>query len=720
MTRRPVASRAAPVGRLLRIGFVAGRGAPGDRLRAAALLIASCVLAMVASAFVIAAATYDGRVSRDEARGPVVTTDRQKAVAWWAQVYDSLENLQHTVVYVEPLDASAPPPPGLARWPAPGEAVLSPELAERGAAQGIRSRYGRFGGFIGQDGLVARSERLVYVRPPQPPNRAERDTWHLISGFGRPYPFVETLNQRGLPEVLLAIGVLAFVPALALMAVAARCGSQTRDRRSALLQALGGAWWHRALMNIGEGVFPVAIGTAIGSSAFIVAGGFDLPVPGTGYVLTSDDIRSAWPLALAALATCFTLALLIVVGLHRTPNQHQGTRPRAFAAPVPRWRLILGGAAVGLIALSQYLPGSKGLVAFALGTVGMWTLLPSAAAAVSMVWGRRLAVRGAARGHTGRLIGGRWTAAQPGVIVRLSTAMIIMLGVVTQLQVWQSRLGESATAALATEQRIGDSLVVVRTAGPSNLDRFARALPETSHVLAVTALNRGSKAVLTGTCASLRLLALPCTPAATPAPLQDARLRELSRWYGLRSLSSRAARPGTEADRNLIVVVSDTPGQADAVHRAAYTTLPTIEVATPGSTWIDGAVSRGRLGAWLVLFGLAGLLALLPAVWIGAAAEFARFRGALAPLIVLTGRYRVFWSAAWWHLTVPLLSATGLALLVTAWHGLFFISVVQEGALAWGVLAASGTACVALAAAVGVFGARSAIRASRSWRPTAD
>ncbi|MFD0888762.1 hypothetical protein ACFQ08_29850, partial [Streptosporangium algeriense] len=97
-----------------------GRPVTGRGPRRWALLVASCVLAVVASSLVLTVATYEGRAARDRARGPVITGTPRDAVAWWASRFDSVGSLQHSVVFVEPLDTSAPPPPGLARWPAPG------------------------------------------------------------------------------------------------------------------------------------------------------------------------------------------------------------------------------------------------------------------------------------------------------------------------------------------------------------------------------------------------------------------------------------------------------------------------------------------------------------------------------------------------------------------------------------------------------------------------
>ncbi|MBB4914221.1 hypothetical protein [Streptosporangium saharense] len=631
-----------------------------------ALMVASCVLATVASLMVIAVATYEGRAARDRARGPIVT-EPQDAIAWWSSRFDSVGHFQHSVVLVEPLGTSAPPPPGLTRWPAPGEAMLSPELLSRGAAEGIRTRYGRFGGLIGREGLVAPSERLAYVRPPAPPNT---DSWLPISGFGRPFPLVETLNQRDLPEVLLALGALTLLPALALMATASRTGNR---KRGALKEAP-----------------PLAIGSAAGSLPLILTASTDLPIPATGYILNSTDIRAAWPLACATLLTSFATGLALVTllqtkrdraaqndrdigkdheaqsdrkargeqdsekkrnaGRDREAEEVSAARPR----PVPRWRLVACALAVATIALSQYVPSTGGLITFAVGTIGMWLLLPSLTTA---------------------LIDGQRLAAHPKPLARLSTALIILLGTVTLLQIWEGHLGETARAALATERRIGDTLLVVRTAEHPNLEAFSRALPASSALAVLLTSENGEHATLIGPCGTLRTLKLPCTTTPAPVNPEDSRLQELQVWYGLRTLTSQVGRGRTEQTRNLLVVVSDTRGQYPQVARAAYATLPVLETTIPGSGWIDAATPRTRLGTWLTLFGLAGVLILLLTTWL---------------------------STPRWHLTIPLLTMTALVIATTTWHALFFIAVTKDGALPWHLPAATTAACTLLALTAGL------------------
>ncbi|MFE4333567.1 permease [Streptomyces sp. NPDC056831] len=711
---------------LIRIGAAAGRGTPGDRLRFWSLLAAAVAVALVILGATAALATYDGREARNQARGPLLTDRQRDAVALWREAFDTAGEIQHTVIYLQPLKPDAPPPPGLSHWPAPGEAVLSPELVRAGKPERITSRYGHYAGTIAKEGLVSPSERFAYVRPAHAPDPGKNDSWWYVKGFGQSYPMGETLNSRPVSHVLLALGGLTGVPAIALLVVASRVGSRTRDRRSSLLQALGGTWLHRAVVNIGEATLPVAAGTALAILPALAAMTTDVRIPPTGYLLDSDDLRSAWGMMAIALVLSFAITLGVVVLLHRVERNGAATRPRSFSTRIPRWRTIGCGVGVSVVAFSQYLSGAPGLFAFVGGTVAMWALLPSVAAVASRRLGNRIAARGFRTGSPGQLIGGRWTAAHPGVVVRLSLAMVIGLGLVGQLQVWNSRLGDKAAAARASEARVGDTVLGVRGADltSSGVEELSRSLPTGSHLLVMKVGPEQQTALLQGSCGALKSLGLACPVEPTELAGRaghDKRVAEIRAWYGPDPrFQATPAAPRFDGTQDSLVVVSPAPGARAKVKQAAYELVPAVTVETPGETWLVGAANKARLTNWVLLFGLLGLALLLLAGSLSAAAEFGTVRHALAPLSVLTGGLAVFRSVAKWHLTVPLLISACTATVITAWHSLFFISVVQEGYVSWGALAVGACGCAVLAVVVGVLAGRSATRAAQRWRPTAD
>ncbi|MFI0368155.1 hypothetical protein ACH35V_09750 [Actinomadura sp. 1N219] len=715
-------ARRGPVWQLLRIGRAAGRGTPGDRVRFWALLTASALLALAMTGALATMAMYEGRDHREQARAPQVTERARGAVASLRQRYDTVGDRQVTVVDLVPLGPAAPPPPGLARWPAPGEAFLSPELARSEATEHVKARYGRFAGRIAADGLASPAERFAYVRPLVADTRG----WDRIRGFGGGWlVYGEGEDVQPLSAFLLTLAALTGLPAAALAVVAARTGSAARDRRTALLQAIGGGWRHRALVNIGEAAIPAALGAVLGTFPYlaVMAGNPRLPV--TRYIISGTDLRG-WAWALPMITVAVVVAVLaIVVALNRVGRDGRGTRPRSFSAVVPRWRLVLFGVAIAGVVISPYVHGSTSLFLYVGATAGMWATLPSAAAVAVRRFGARLGDLARSRGRVAPLVAGRWTAAHPGVVVRLAVALIIGLGLITQAQIWTSRLGDPAEEARATQQRIGDRLQLVtapRATGPQ-VDDFVARLGDGFHVLELRQTAQG--ALLRAPCPVLSRFALGCpsAPGVPSTTVTDRRVLELIRWHASDRPPMVQAVPRITPPKDgdgALAVLADRHRQNWRVKQTANATFSTPDIQRLGENWLIGAANHDALAGWLAFLSSLGIVVLLVTAAFSAAAEFLRFGPALGPLVVHTGSARVFLGVALWNLAIPLMISAGIAAVVSIWHGLFFIAAEHAGTLSWSVQAAALTGAAAIALLIGVAGGISAARQARRWRPAAD
>ncbi|GAA1261545.1 hypothetical protein GCM10009677_11370 [Sphaerisporangium rubeum] len=723
---------------LLRMGRAAGRRAPGNRLRFFALLLAGSMVTVTVMAALAMVGVYAGRDGRNAHRNPRLT-EGPGAVAMVLTQGDNVGNLPHEVQFVEPLEESAPPPPGLPRWPEPGEFFLSPELLRLGSGEQIKERYGRYAGLIAPEGLGSADERFAYARPARVDPWDTR-RWVKITGFGTETPGTlgEVLDVAPLAQFLTVLLVVLGGPSAALVVVAARSGSTGRDRRNALLTALGAGWGHRALFTVGEAALPVALGTAAGALAFAVVMIGDTRLPITGYLLGAEDMRSmAWAVAPAAVA-CFGLVLGAVLLLHRVDRSGRATRPTVFARPIPRWRLAVCGGGLALVAASPYWAGLTRFFLYMAGSLLLWATVPSVVAVLIRLFGSRLARLGRARGWAAALVAGRWITARPGVIVRLSVAVVIGMGLITQVQVWTSWLGSMGMEAQAAEERVGDSVLIVGS--PSLTDRrvrsFTGALPAGYQVLALDASPSSGPGteelppemrpqVLRAPCPVLRELKLTCSASSTPLsfPTGDARLDELNRWTGNdRPLEVRAApvaAPGDRPQRLVVLAGAPSLGQGQ-VKRAAYAALDRPSVERLGQIWLVGAQTTARYGNWTVLFATAGLAVLLLAVMISSAAEFLIFGAGLAPLAVQTDRRGVFVLLGVWNLSLPLALVAAAGTLVALWQGQFFISLTRSGSFSWGILFAVAVSAAAFAAITGLLGGLSASRTAMRWRPHAD
>src|SRR5262245_24252253 len=115
---------------LLRMGRAAGQRAGDGRVRTIALLLATALLALGLTAVAATYAVYDGIEQRTANRSlQFHDAFPARPIAALAKAdFDEIEGRQFSLVYVRPLSSHTALPPGVDRWPAPGEAVLSPEL----------------------------------------------------------------------------------------------------------------------------------------------------------------------------------------------------------------------------------------------------------------------------------------------------------------------------------------------------------------------------------------------------------------------------------------------------------------------------------------------------------------------------------------------------------------------------------------------------------------
>jgi energy-coupling factor transporter ATP-binding protein EcfA2 len=192
------------------------------------------------------------RAERLAARTPVLVQQAPAAgaLARWTERDDTAGERRLPAVFVSPLRPDAPPAPGLPRWPAPGEAFLSPAMAAADPA--LTPRYGTWAGLVGPAGLSDPGEWLVYLRPISD-DMFDQVTGRRPSGVvgygvdpsaysgSEPARWFLGSHQHDRPEVL---GVLATLPLVAgrmaggLGALVTRFGSRT-GRPAAIVGAAG-------------------------------------------------------------------------------------------------------------------------------------------------------------------------------------------------------------------------------------------------------------------------------------------------------------------------------------------------------------------------------------------------------------------------------------------------------------------------------------------------
>ncbi|GAA3627879.1 hypothetical protein GCM10023079_17670 [Streptomyces chitinivorans] len=714
--------------RLFAVGRAAGRGSAGRGLRFTSLLCATFALALTGAVLIAGFAVYDGRELRGSARAPqyIGVEEPDQAPLLVQVAYDDVGGVQRSVVFLDPRGDAVAPPPGVERWPAPGEVVLSEALRADLLREGSPDRYGKPAGSISESGLEVPGERLAYVRPV--PGLIDPGNMTTAAGFGSDERSVYG-DRATVPPlsafISLVVGMLLF-PAVVLVVVAARSGAAGRDRRVALLRALGAGARARAVVNAGEAALPVALGAVAAAAVVGLALPSNLTVPVVDFVLPAADLRRWAPLLFSAVLAAALAVLAAVTLLHRTGRAGQGTRPRArgrFTSRRLAWLcpvfLLVATRGPDLLAGG----GSLWFLVYAAGVVGTLATLPALVAAAVSALGRLLVRTGNRYGRPGALIAGRRAVAQPGVTARLVASVVVAIGLVTQIQLNTSLLDDAMIAAKATHERIGDSMLTVSSAADREQNgAFLRALPEGAHGLAMEVAHSDGRSLgLYGDCAALRALDAPCgTSTADPA---DPRVRELAAWFGgdaadvVLHRADPTERLTRDAERLLVISGSGDLAVGE-VKEAAFRELPAPQVMVVAGEWLFGAAELQKPAAWTLFLGIVGVGLLAFAAAANNLGDFLRFGHTLAPLSVLVSHRGVFYSAAVWAILVPLAAAGALGVLVSLWLA---APMTAKGAvLTWAFLASLLVLAQALAVLFWFWGSRSAAVQAVRWRPTAD
>lgn len=621
--------------------------------------------------------------------------------------------------------------------------MLSRALLRAGQQEGIRTRYGKFAGTIGAEGLEAPEERFAYVRP-----RAElldRKDMHPVRAFG--------LHQGGLASLgesmsipgfsVFAAGLAGFVllPAGAFTLASARIGSVVRERRLALFEALGAGMTSRAVFIVGEVALPVLCGLA---GAFVLMSPTligDLPFPWTEFTLSAQDARRAlpWLAAAGTIAVVIVVAAAVVLPPARRPAEGS-TRPVPRFQRQRAWLPWLFPFAMLFAVRGSELAGDDlRLPVYAVGVAAVLFTLPSVIAMLTGWAGTRIAQAGNRLGRPGMLVAGRRMAAQTRVTARFVAAVVVMIGLVAQTQLWTGLLGESAANAMATRDRIGTSLLVLSPYPDSKarLRDFAAALPSDVELLAARQASPGESAArltLTGSCTALRALELPCSG---PAPAtsrrrqtsRDVRVTELLRWTGNEAEGQVLARQGrvdgvhAGTDESPILIAVDTSGSdldTPALKETARAHLDMRANAEPlGNSWLLGANDLEVSASWVRLLGLIGACLTVFAMGFTALGEFLRFGREMAPLSVLTGGKGVFGAVAALSLLLPTLLAAAFGSVVSLWLTAP-ITVGGRQPVPDSLYLVLAVGASASAAVLCLWAWQSANRLAASWRPSAD
>ncbi|GAA4919521.1 hypothetical protein ACFPM3_00340 [Streptomyces coeruleoprunus] len=727
--------RRGATAQLLAIGRAsATRRDPRHTVQALCLVLAATGAAILVWGLQVTHAVYEAREARLSARMPVIAMPGgpHRPLLRWADPGDTWGDRVFSVVNIEPVVSGAPLPPGLPRWPEPGEAYVSPALLA--AMPQAATRYGALAGTVAPSGLADPDELLVYRRPPPGVHLGGVSGLGVV-GFGAPPDGARFHSQsfdRAESDLHLLLAPFLGLPVVVLLVVASRLGARDRDRRLAVLHAIGAGRSVRARIAAGECLRPLALGTVLAAVPLTVPTLTGLRLPLTGYGIAAGDlapVRWWFPLTLVVV---WALLCVLFAALHlRTGPAAEGNRPRPGRERPPAWPAYLCGLGTLLALWGAMIGFTVGVRMFVVGVmlalVGLPPLLGRAAAGIAerLTGGRR------GRGDAARLLGGRWAAAHPGVITRTCAALAVLLGLLAQVQVFVTHLSGPAQEAAALARRLDGRLVQVEAATPDEdgVRRFLAALGPGDRVLRIRSDGTGGQPVLRGSCEDLAALApLHACPreAAEPAEsvFRDRTPRtEALRWMSFGAVTVRATATATElvpGEGPFVVLPASADGQ-ERVERAAQAHLPLPRVGTPGTDWAVGGAAHVRIADWALLVAAIGFVLLTLTGVAGLLHAFLDRADELRPMAGYTSGVRFHLRVAWWGMGVPTVCAMVLAALFAGTLAAFNVAFLAPTAGSPLPVLASGLAvAVTVCAAATVAGGWLAARFTHRWAPRGD
>ncbi|SHH50296.1 FtsX-like permease family protein [Streptomyces sp. 3214.6] len=212
---------------------------------------------------------------------------------------------------VQPEGSGAPLPPGLLRYPRPGEMVVSPALRKLLAAPGselLRERLAHtVVGEVGDPGLLDPGEYVFYLGGDHMVNGVAGT--RRLDHFGKAYPKKPLSPELALLSIAGIVVLLA--PVGIFIAAAVRFGGEHRDRRLAALRLVGADRRMTAGIAAGETLLSTLAGIVLGAILFMAGRQFVGLVEVQGLGVFTEDLTPQ-PL-LAALTVVAVLALSLVV-----------------------------------------------------------------------------------------------------------------------------------------------------------------------------------------------------------------------------------------------------------------------------------------------------------------------------------------------------------------------------------------------------------------------
>ena len=477
----------------------------------------------------------------------------------------------------------APLPPHLSALPAPGQALVSPALAELMADEPeLADRYGQVTGTLDLRALAG-PETLLAVRGAQPSDVSYFET--AVTAFPTRG---DTPDLTPIVRIVLLLAAVALLAPIALLiAMTTRLTAATRDRRLAALRLAGATSRQVAQLAAVESALAGVGGVLAGIGLF-----FTVRPLATGITFYDDepwftsDLTPS-PLAFAAvlLGVPLVVAAATQLTLRRVATSPLGVARRTTGRPVRAWRVLPLAVAVPALVVAFTTEGSRA----AIGSGNRSMLLTFGVLLLTLVYAGPWITRAcglllARSDSPARLLAGRRLADHPSAGFTAVAGVVLAVLITTVFAATTPAAAESVADTRISGQHDGTAQVSLTgstssAATNTALLRQIRAVPGVrAATLVYTALVQdGSDPTNAwiGDCgqiqAAIRATGLPCGQASVLVATNRQHLVEGGRAVELGNLAAADITAG--ADRAAMV---------DATQL-----VPASTVSMPAQTGID-------------------------------------------------------------------------------------------------------------------------------------
>lgn len=329
--------------------------APEHRWRRVAVLVSTAVFMVLLLAAISTMSMAVRQNDRNAARLPGISSTIAPTDMFFRLGGDNWHGRPIALAWVEPTTSTHTPevPPGMRTFPEPGQAVVSPALAELiNTHPSLGARYPNHD-VLDDEGVNSGGELLAYVRPSRGRAIGEEDAavhkvgarWVgsgpvvRVSGFGG-------ASGLGLADntpfwaVSQAVTGFLIVPALIVLIVGASAASRLRDHRFQVLRSLGSPASHTRRIATVE-TLALAVPSFVGVTlAWAVVAPHVNVVPLVNYRLVRGDAAIPWWLLLTAAVIAMGVCVLVSVALSAVRGSGRASRPTTTKTTASSWAVL--------------------------------------------------------------------------------------------------------------------------------------------------------------------------------------------------------------------------------------------------------------------------------------------------------------------------------------------------------------------------------------------